>query len=239
MPSPSPSRPQHLDPLAVEILEALRDRPEVSTIVLGGHFALKHYLDYRVTHDVDAWWASQTTAEQRATALGTLREAMTAVGTRHGLELRERTWGDTESLELTGRQGVVFSFQVASRTVELDDPVPSPWPPIGIETLRDNLGAKMSALVARGAPRDFRDVYEVVRRGIASVDDCWELWERKNPGLDVQLAKAQVVNHLEAIGMRRPLESLSPSARKAAESLREWVRRDLARAPGQSASGGP
>jgi hypothetical protein len=56
-----PLRPPGLDPFAVEILEQLRAYPEAKDVVLGGHFALKHYLDYRTTHDIDAWWAQEST----------------------------------------------------------------------------------------------------------------------------------------------------------------------------------
>jgi hypothetical protein len=130
----------------------------------------------------------------------------------------------SEVVVKAGRRRTVFSVQVAERTVELEPPITSPWSPIPMETLRDNLASKMNALVARGAPRDFRDVYEVVRAGLVTVPECWDLWQAKNPDVAVNRARAQVVKHLESIAERRPLAQLPELERPAAEALRQWVR---------------
>lgn len=47
-------RPADLDSLAAEILESLMGQIFAETIVLGGYFALKHYLNYRQSKDTDA-----------------------------------------------------------------------------------------------------------------------------------------------------------------------------------------
>lgn len=226
-----PRPPRDIDPLAAQVLERLRHHPEARFVVLGGHFALRCYLEYRATHDLDGWWSSSISSAQRRDARTVIRQVAEEVAAAHGLSILERSWEDTEALDFqreeSGRRRTVFSVQVAQRTVELDPPIESPWPPIPIETLRDNLASKMNALVARGAPRDFRDVYEVVQAGLATVPECWDLWQAKNPDIRIDRARAQVVKHLESIAGRRPLDQLLERERPAAEALRRWVRREL------------
>lgn len=225
---PQPSRPERVDPLASEILERLRDSPAAGEIVLGGYFALKHYLDYRATHDLDAWWRTGRTEE----AMRAIREAVGTVAERHGMEWREREWGETVSFDLLREGRRVFSFQVAVRTVELEPSTESPWFPIRLESLEDNIGAKMNALVQRGAARDFLDINEVVTRGLASVDTCWKLWSRKNEGQDPEAARANALKHLEALEQRRPLDGIEdPDERSAARQARAWIRQNLLGSP--------
>lgn len=101
-----------------------------------------------------------------------------------------------------------------------------------MESLADNVGSKMNALVQRGAPRDFMDIREVIVRGIASVAQCWQWWAGKNPGVDLSLARAQALRHLEGIKQRRLLDSIqAPEERAAASSAREWIRRTLLDVP--------
>jgi predicted nucleotidyltransferase component of viral defense system len=226
-----PQPPADVDPLAAEVLKRLRHHPEARFVVLGGHFALKCYLDYRPTHDLDGWWSRGLSGGQRSDARSVIRQVAAEVAREQGLVVVERSWGDTEALDFqrstAGRPQTVFSIQIAERTVELEPPITSPWPPIPMETLRDNLASKMNALVARGAPRDFRDVYQVVHAGLATVTECWELWQVKNEGLQVNMAKAQVVKHLESTALRRPLDQLPERERAAAQSLRRWVLEEL------------
>jgi hypothetical protein len=50
----------------------------------------------------------------------------------------------------------------------------------------------MNALVTRGAPRDFLDIYTLCQRDLAAPEECWEIWKRKNPGLQVSQARVTV-----------------------------------------------
>jgi len=100
----------------------------------------------------------------------------------HGGDDR-KYWGDTESYELLQDRRKVFSFQISSRTRYLDTPGDAQWAPVLIETLRDNVASKMVALVERGAPRDMRDVYELCTREMLTIDECWQLWRDKKPGM--------------------------------------------------------
>jgi hypothetical protein len=233
-----------VDPLAAAILERLQRHVEGASLVLGGHFALRCYLEYRSTHDIDGWWPADISSEQRAKTRAVIRSVTAQVAVENDLSVVERGWGDTEAFDLrqirSGRPQTVFSVQVAERDVYLDPPVTSPWPPILIETLRDNLGSKMNAVVARGAPRDFRDLYEVTLAGLATVPESWDLWGAKNPGIPAHRAKAQVIKHLESIDERRPLASLGENERMEAERVRRWARTVLAggAAPPKAGEGG-
>jgi hypothetical protein len=223
-----PQVPENLHALARELLESLRARPEAGAIVLGGGVALQHYCEYRETVDLDAWWHGG--AQAAAEAL--LGEVMTCVARRHGLDTARRAWRETVSYELQREDRKVFSFQIAERAVELDRPLPSAWPPVLIESFRDNLGAKMNALVERGAPRDFLDVCEVCRRGLAAASDCWDLWAQKNPGHGRDEGRLRVLHHLELLETRRPLESIVDAGeRRSAHAVRRWVRGSLCGRP--------
>jgi hypothetical protein len=192
--------------------------------VLGDYFALKHYLDYRNTHDVEAWW--RTRASQSTQRI--IEEAMCSVAAEASLDFSKRGFGDTTSFELSRDRKRVFSFQIALRSVELEPPITSPWPPILIETLRDNIGAKMNALVDRGAPRDFADIKQLADAGMVTVQQCWELWGAKNCQPDLTSAKDKVRLHLMALQGRRPLETIvDPTERRRASDTRTWFDKEF------------
>jgi hypothetical protein len=222
----TPTQPERLHTLAKEVLEELREQPAAAAFILGGGVALQHYCEYRDTRDIDAWWA--TLPEADAEAL--LRSVMEKVGARHGLSLRMRNWGETQSYELQQSGQTVFSFQVAVRSVSLESPRQSAWPPVQIETLLDNLGAKMNALVARGAPRDFLDVFMVVQRDLTAVNELWIAWSKKNPGKEIVEANVNVLRRLHELETRRPLVSIAePAERAQAAKVRAWVVNELCR----------
>jgi hypothetical protein len=224
---PRPIVPERLHPLAREILEDMRSRPEARAIVLGGGVALKHYCDYRDTVDLDAWWEGQPRSDTESL----IHETMAQVAKRHGWDLNVRAWSDTKSYELRQGGKKVFCFQISRRTLALDPPGESAWAPVMIETFRDNLGAKMNALVERGAPRDFLDVEAVCSRGLADPATCWSLWSRKNPGRSVREAQLRVLHLLQLIEARRPLDSIADrNDRAAAQVLRDWVRESFCKA---------
>jgi hypothetical protein len=221
---PDPRRPREIDPFALSFLERLQDDPSARAFVLGGYFALKHYLDYRSTNDIDAWW----TSAPREAALDVARAAFRETAAEFGWQYRERSWGDTVSLEAWDEARKAFSFQIAERTVELGPPLMGLWGNIGIESLDDNVGAKMNALVSRGAPRDFVDIKTIVDAGIAGAQECWSLWLRKNPSATIEYGKMAVQSNLAALIARSPLEKLPAERREAAAALRAWFRDEFA-----------
>lgn len=218
------NKPAAIDPRAEKVLRLLAGKPEAAEIVLGGYFALRHYTDYRQTHDIDAWW--KTRAHPDAEAL--IREAMRHVADDEGYELKERKFGETVSFELARQGRKEFSFQIAVRSIGLEEPDTSAWPPVLIETLTDNVASKMTALVDRGAPRDFTDIKHVVDEGLITVDGALDLWCRKNPGGDREAAKQKVALHLAGIEGRRPLDSIrDPVERERARATRDWFKREF------------
>ena len=58
-----PRRPANLTRYAELCLRALAEQGLGDALSLGGGLGLLHYLDYRPTHDVDAWWQPDVTAE--------------------------------------------------------------------------------------------------------------------------------------------------------------------------------
>jgi len=219
-------RPRRLDPVAERVLSLLAGKAEAGQIVLGGYFALQHHLDYRETHDIDAWWKDRADpGAERA-----IRDAMQRVADERRMELRERHFGDTRSFELLAEGRHRFSFQIAVRSVEVEAPGPSAWPPILMETLADTIGGKMNALVNRGAPRYFLDIRLAVDRGIVSAGRCWELWQAKNPGGSTDAARQSVLLHLTNLEARRALDTIDDeSAREAARQTRRWFKDDFLR----------
>ena len=215
------NRPRQLDPLAERVLSLLSARPEGDQIVLGGYLALQHYLDYRTTHDIDAWWSTRADpAAEKA-----IRQVMRQVAGEAQMALRERRFGDTLSFELAQEGQQRFSFQIAVRSIAVEEPQPSAWPPLRIETLADNIGAKMNALVNRGAPRDFLDVHAVVDAALLTPRRCWELWQAKNPGGSTEAARQNLLLHLAGLDLRRPLESITdPQSRERAQRVRQWFK---------------
>jgi hypothetical protein len=219
--------PRNLSPLARACLEKLAEHGELVSV--GGAIGLSYYLEYRPTADVDAWWEGGR-IEQRA---GLIEEVQGVLG-RFG-EVRRRSWGDVVSVELLREDGTSFSFQVARRSVRLGNPVAAPWPPgLRVDSLEDLAAGKMEALVARGAPRDFRDIRALCSAELSTPEQLWELWTRRRLGAretaDRFQAAVAVRTHLERIERVRPLESIASEAdSNAARELRTWVKETLLR----------
>jgi len=223
-----PKPPQNLHPLSRQLLESLAGHAGAAEIVIGGGVALSHYLEYRDTVDLDAWWRTVPRSE----VLAFLETAMQALADKRGFDYRRRTWGDTESLELLRGGQKQFSFLISHRTLYLDEAIPAEWRPIWIETLRDNVASKMTALVQRGAPRDFTDIHQLCKAGIVSTSDCWQWWSAKNPGIPVDEAKRKVITRLAMIETSRPLETIQPAeARNRAALVRAWYRDHFSNPP--------
>ena len=220
-----PEKPRHMVQYAEACLKALATQGLGGKISLGGAIGLSYYLEYRPTHDVDAWWSSSAGDADRRKIVALLQETLIRFGT-----VRVRSWGDVVSVDLEIGGKVVFSFQIASRTAQLEEPTPAPWPPgMLLDSLQDLLAAKMVALVERGAPRDFRDVYAVCEAGLSDPRSCWNLWEKRRrlSGDDTAASRARlaIFMHLERIELHRPLEAISDEDQRArARALRAWFR---------------
>jgi hypothetical protein len=197
-------------------------------ISLGGAFGLSHYIEYRQTKDVDAWWVESATSAERAAIITVLQDALRPFG-----EVRTRAWGDVVSVELQEESSTVFSFQIAERSAELEVPLSGVWPgEIGVDSLRDLVASKMVALVERGAPRDFLDIYTLCTKGQCSAVDCWQWWTTRQAkakeNVDRKRAALAVRTHLARLEQVRPLAGIADAEqRTVAGALRAWFEMDF------------
>jgi hypothetical protein len=224
----NPERPKHLSQYAEECLRALSAAGLGGKLSLGGAIGLSYYLEYRETHDVDAWWLPSASDADRRRVVTLLEETLGSYGT-----VQTRKWGDVVSVTLAIDGKAIFSFQIAARSAQLEESLPAPWPQgMLLDSLKDLLAAKMAALVERGAPRDFRDIHAVCRAGLADPDLCWTLWRirRKLAGDDSSADRARLglLTHLERIELHRPLTGITDeSERESAARLRQWFRQEF------------
>ena len=222
-----PHQPSHLSPYARACLDALVEANLAERISLGGALGLFHYLDYRPTHDVDAWWSEPLTEGQKQEVTQTLETTLAAFGS-----VNTRSWGDVVSVELSQGGKKVFSFQIAARSTRLEQPISAGWIEVPLDSLSDLVASKMVALVERGAPRDFLDIFSLCQAGMLTIDDCWLLWRRRQTqaGSDVDLGRARLAieTHLERITLHRPLEQIADlGQRQQASQLRNWYLNDF------------
>lgn len=217
-----PQQPSHISPYAKACLDALVKADLADQISIGGGFGLFHYLDYRATHDVDAWWTEPLTEEQKSVVTQTLVMSLSSFGS-----VRTRKWGEVVSVELSQEGKAVFSFQIASRTARLEEPVLAGWINIPLDSLTDLLASKMTDLVERGAPRDFLDIFSLCHAELLTVNECWALWRKRQTlaGSDTDISRARLAieTHLERIAMHRPLNQIADiQEREHAGQLRDW-----------------
>ncbi len=222
-----PCRPAHLPACAEACLQALVDHGLGTKLSLGGALGLLHYLDYRPTHDIDAWWEASATAQDQRRVIDVIKAALQPFG-----PVKLRAWGDVTSVELVRNDQVVFSFQIARRSAQLEPSVLSPWTGVLLDSFSDLVASKMVALVERGAPRDFRDIYALCLHGLVTPGQCWDLWRRRQrlAGSDTDGARARLAieTHLERIAQHRPLEQIADLRQRAeAEQVRAWFTGEL------------
>jgi predicted nucleotidyltransferase component of viral defense system len=203
-------------------LEALAGQGLGEIISLGGALGLLHYLDYRPTHDVDAWWTASATTENQRQVIRVIEATLGVSG-----KVKTRAWGDVVSVELLREERTVFSFQIARRSAQLEPSAPAPWTAVQLDSFPDLLASKMVAVVERGAPRDFRDIYAVCQAGLVTPRECWELWRRHQQlaGSDTDSARARlaVETHLARIAQHRRLEQIAdPQKQAEAQGVRTW-----------------
>jgi hypothetical protein len=146
--------------------------------------------------------------------------------------VRTRAWGDVVSIELQSDGGQVFSFQIAQRSARLEPARPSPWKDILLDSFDDLVASKMVALVERGAPRDFLDIYQIGLQSLATPLKCWQLWRRRqelaNSDTDLARARLAILTHMARIEQHRPLDTIADnSARAEAERVRTWFKEEF------------
>ena len=220
-------RPKSVSEFARACLDALSVSGHGQWISLGGAFGLAHYFEYRATQDVDAWWMEAATHDQRQQVIRTLAETLRAFGV-----VRTRAWGDVVSVELMRAGKKVFSFQIARRSAQLAEPTMSAWAGVRLDTFDELVASKMTALVARGAPRDFRDIYTLCAENLYTRARCWELWQQRQQlageDADVQRATLAIRTHLSRIVQARALTQIADAQERAvAEQVRTWFKQEF------------
>lgn len=217
-----PKQPSNLTPYATACLTALVKMNLAKHISLGGAFGLFHYLDFRSTHDVDAWWFDDATGSERKSVADALEKALSDFG-----KVNVRSWGDVVSIELLQAGKTVFSFQIASRSARIQESIPAGWIDVPLDSLPDLVASKMVALVERGVPRDFLDIYSICKAELLSVVECWSLWRQRqsisSADVDLSRAKLAIETHMERISLHRPLDKIADAnEREQARKVREW-----------------
>ncbi len=217
-----PRRPTHIPEYAEACLQALAARGLGSKLSLGGALGLLHYLDYRPTHDVDAWWSDLIAPGDERRVIQVIEETLGAFG-----QVRTRAWGDVVSIELLREGQSIFSFQIARRSAQLEPAAPLNWVDVLLDSFPDLVAGKMVALVERGAPRDFRDIYALCQAGLTTPRECWTLWRRRQQATgsdtDSERARLAIETHLARIAQHRPLAQIDdPQQRAEAQQLRDW-----------------
>ena len=228
----TPKQPEHLSIYAKECLEALVEAGLANTISLGGAFGLFHYFDYRPTHDVDAWWIEDVTEAKKQEVIQILQSTLERFGI-----VRVRSWGDLTSVELSQEGKTVFSFlfhsatdasqKLTFRSQRLEDLNVAGWIDVPLDSFEDLVSTKMNALVQRGAPRDFLDIYSICKAELISVEECWELWHKRQELIgnehDDDKAHLAIETHLKRIELQRPLAQIeNTEQRENAKKVREW-----------------
>lgn len=219
------SKPESTNEFALACLEALENSGLGRYIVLGGAFALAHYHEYRTTKDIDTWWIEDAAEKEKEAVVELLKTTLEEFG-----EVAVRRFGDVVSIDLRQKNRVVFNFRVAARSALLRAPSQSPWPTIALDSFDDLIASKMTALVERGTPRDFLDIYQMCREKLTTISRCWQLWEEREKKRGVispnpQLGCEGLLLHLSRIERTRPLDNISDSGqRKKAHDLRNWFK---------------
>lgn len=117
-----PKRPSNLPDLAAICLQALVEHDLAHALSIGGALGLLHYLDYRSTNDVDAWWAQEADAATRSAVIRLLEMTLQSFG-----EVRTRVWGDVVSIELKQEGRKIFSVKIAHRATQLEPSQVASW----------------------------------------------------------------------------------------------------------------
>jgi predicted nucleotidyltransferase component of viral defense system len=220
--------PKQLNVFALSCLKALQNSGLGKYISLGGAIGLAHYYEYRTTKDVDAWWTADATEQVKKTVIALLKKNLENFG-----EVSIRRFGDVVSIDLTKEKKVYFNFQIACRSALLRPLVKSPLPDINLDSLEDLIASKMTALIERGAPRDFLDIYQVCVHGFSTPAQCWLLWQEREQSrgvanINIELAIEAILLHLNRIEKSRPLQSISDvNTRNQAQKVREWFKNEF------------
>jgi len=219
------SIPKSLTNFAKVCLEILSKSSLGQFITLGGAVGLSLYHEFRTTKDVDAWWATDVSENEKESVINLIKTTLENYG-----YVNIRRFGDVISLDLRQQNKVVFNFQIARRNAIIRQPIESPWSPVTLDSFDDLVASKMTALIERGAPRDFLDIYEICNKKLVTISRCWELWQEREIKRGItetnqQIAYEAILLHLSRIEKSRPLEKIADlNQRNHANKVRIWFK---------------
>jgi hypothetical protein len=96
-----------------------------------------------------------------------------------------------------------------------------------VDSFADLVASKMNALIERGAPRDFLDIFSVCQAGLLGIPECWTLWSKRQElsgsDQDLERARLAIQTHLERIALHRPLDQIEDTQERGkAQQVRDW-----------------
>jgi hypothetical protein len=106
------------------------------------------------------------------------------------------------------------------------------WIDVSLDSFQDLVASNMVALVERGAPRDFRDIYVLCQSNLITPEQCWQLWQERQKLTDsdteTERVRLALETHLTRIALHRPLDKITDPAQKAEiEQIRNWFRKEF------------
>lgn len=145
--------------------------------------------------------------------------------------------GYGEQISLCGAFALSYYFEHRP-TNDIERSLLAPWPEsLNVDSLYDLIASKMLALIERGAPRDFYDIYTLCKNGSTEISQCWKLWKNRqelaNGDTNLKRAKTAILTHLARIVQHRPLHTIQGlDDRQKAEDLRRWFEEEFLNALG-------
>jgi hypothetical protein len=117
--------------------------------------------------------------------------------------------------------------EAKKQKVILEDLNVAGWIDVPLDSFEDLVSTKMNALVQRGAPRDFLDVFTICHADLVTIEECWMLWHKRQELIgnqhDDPKARLAIETHLSRIALQRPLEQFEDDEqREHAKKVREW-----------------
>lgn len=110
---------------------------------------------------------------------------------------------------------------------------------VSLDGFSDLVANKMVALVERGAPQDFLDIYTLCYEGLTTASRCWQLWKVRQESnghmVKIKWAKMAVLNHVAQLGQAYASEEIVdpiepnaiPIAPNAISHIQLWFQTDF------------
>jgi len=103
---------------------------------------------------------------------------------------------------------------------------------VSLDGFSNLVANKMVALVERGAPQDFLDIYTLCYEGLTTASRCWQLWKvrQESTGHTVKTmwAKMAVLNHVAQLAQTYPSEKMvDPIEPSAISHIQLWFQTDF------------